>query len=411
MYLSILHKILRWSIGITLIGMISVMNVGCSDDVSNFVTPDNPEDGFINISLKCVESTRAEGDESYKEKDDRFNEDLISFVTVCLWPNDATLNDNESGQYAAKPYYVQKFNIGKNESAKVRIPLTAKLVKELFNTQKKCNVFVVANVEAPEGEFTIKDYRDKVIDSEFATEKLQANFAMDGDGEISLESGNALTQETFYAYGDVELKRSASKITLALNVEETVEQSVVVEGKLESSLWAPITGGMQVYLRGGLKQSTLDPKMDYITDSDLFFNTSIATETPYKFIENKESENPNGNNPGDYTYPFIQDAPFYSYPHVWTAEPDDYASTFMLLSIPWMQIETDDDGKAKTDETGKFIQKPGSSIRTCYYQVPAIAANSEKLQLVRNVSYHVYLHVGILGSFIPDEPLLLEDLQ
>lgn len=414
MFLSIYHKIIHHSLIPTLLAIAAVCAfVGCTDDNSNFEKSDNLEKGYITVSLKCVESTRAEEEDKYTEEDDKINlnENLLSSVTICLWPNDATLTDDKA---EPKKYYVQTFDVDQRESATLRIPLTNNLRDILFNTEKKCNVFVAANVAVPEGNFTIQDFRNKIIGSTFATKQIQANFAMDGDGELLLnDKGDS-------AYATIQLQRSASKINLSLSVDETVEQSVVIDGALVSSLWAPVKSGMQVWLKGGLRQSTLDPIMTYDEinhkpSSDLFFDTPFVADVKDQYLFRKiedSDELPDGkDNLTKYTYPYIQNVPFYTYPHTWSADPDDYASTFMLLAIPWMQIQKDEDGEPITDDNGNLLQKPGTSIRTCYYQVPIIAANSDVLQLVRNVSYHVYLHVGILGSFIPDEPLELTDLK
>lgn len=58
-----------------------------------------------------------------------------------------------------------------------------------------------------------------------------------------------------------------------------------------------------------------------------------------------------------------------------------------MLMVPW----TSDGGK---------------TFRTCYYQVPVIPLT--RFETVRNTSYHVKLHVSVLGTVIPKEPKELE---
>ena len=399
-----LRNIFRYFCGLTLSILGGVGFVSCSDDNNGLEIPQDQiaESGYITLSLKCVEGTRAPEDKQYTEDGvTSLNENLIKSVTICLWAKGGDKPDD-----TAKPDYVQTFtNVDQNNTATFRIPLTLALKHKLFETSgAECHAFAAVNVTPPAGEFTIADLRNMAIESEFPSRRTQASFAMDGDCVVSY---NPVEKS---AKGNMELQRSASKITLALSVDEIVEQNAIVDGALVKSEWQPDTDHMRVWLKGGLAESTLDPDLKAKPAKDYFFDTS--DERVYTFVENKggaDNAPDNGNNPPKVTdnnnttrtYPFIQDCPFYTYPHRWTDDPKDYAATFMILAIPWRQVEKKGD---------KYEQKPGSTWRTCYYQVPVIAENSELLQLVRNVSYHVYLHVGLLGSFEPDVPLELDEL-
>lgn len=385
------------SLAFALGGTIGV--VSCSDDNNGLELPDNqlPEGGYITLSMKCVEGTRAPEEEPYTENGvNSLNENLIDKVTIFLWSNGGDKPDE-----TAKPDYVQSFtNINRNNAASFRIPLTTALKNKLFESENvDCHAFAAVNVDIPEGDFTIAELRKITVESTFSNRKSQSSFTMDGDCPINYNPA------TNTAGGIMDLQRSASKITLALDVDDYVEQTAVVDGALVTSKWMPDTKTMRVWLNGGLSESTLDPDLTVKPGQGYFFNT--PDDLTYTFTANTsgvDNTPDNGNNPpvnGETTrtYPFTQDVPFYTYPHSWTAEPDDYAATYMILSIPWMQV----------DDAGNQIS--GSSWRTCYYQVPVIAEDSDPLQLVRNVSYHVYLHVGLLGSFEPDVPLELDELE
>ncbi len=386
------RNIFRIMRSVTLGAAVAATVAGCSEDIIEIEKPDMPESGYINIALNCSEGTRAEGDKYTEDSNESLNENLISSVILCLWAKDGTKPDDN-----ATPDYVQVFTgLNKTQTATLKVPITQPLLHKLFETGAECHAFVAVNVPMPDGEFTIKDLRDMAITSEFSSRRTQPSFAMDGDCVVTYDKNLNI------ATGNIDLLRSASKITLALSVDQEVSQTVVIDGKTVTSKWKPNLGEMRVSLVGGLAESTLDPKLEDTPKEAAFFNT--PDHLVYKFTaDNKD----NGNNPSEipnsdpketYTYPYIQERPFYTYPHRWSAEPGDYAATYMMLSIPWQEVG--DDGEPVND-----------SWRTCYYQVPAIAADSDLLQLVRNISYHVYLHVGLLGSFIPDEPLLLEDLK
>ncbi len=398
-----LRNLFRPLCGVAFAAIVAATVAGCSDDTTGFDVPEQqqPESGYITISLNCVddelaEASRAgENDAPYTEEGDKDrHENLISTVTLCLWAKGGDKPDD-----TAKPDYWQTFVVNKEQTAEVRVPLTPALKRVLFETTgATCNAFAAVNVTPTSPDFTIADLRNMAIGSKFATQRTQDDFTMDGD---CLVSYNAASDR---ATGTIDLHRSASKITLALDVDNIIEQTVVIDGNIVTSHWAPDYSGMRVRLNGGLSKSRLDPNLDEKPAQTDFFDT--PDNLVYGFAENKAGEEgkpDNGNNaPAGKNYSYIQDRPFYTYPHRWSAEPGDYAATYMTLSIPWQAVEVDEDGNV-TEESNQW--------RTCYYQVPVIAADSELLQLVRNVSYHVYLHVGILGSFVPDEPLLLENLE
>ena len=387
------HSLLKNSLWVVIVSLLSTLVVGCADDETQFMLPEQAESGYITLSLNCVENTRAEGDYTEDGKTD-LHENLISNVTICLWAKGGDKPDD-----TATPDYVQTFtNIDKERVATLRIPLTTALRNKLFETSgTECHAFAAVNVGVPEGKFTIADYRNMAIESTFAQHRVQEDFAMDGDGVVKYDVATAA------ATGSIDLRRSASKITLALNVDNIVEQSIVVDGELVTSKWQPDTEHMRVYVHGALAQSTLDPDLEATPSEAYFFDT--ASDKEYLFT-NKNTDFGNAN--GNTEYPFQQIYPFYTYPHRWSAEPGDYATTYMTLSIPWRQVRQVETAEGEAE---KYEPIPNSSWRTCYYQVPVIAADSDPLQLVRNVAYHVYLHVGLLGSFVPDEPLELEDLE
>lgn len=365
---------------------------GCSEDTFEIEQPQGPESGYITLSLQCVEGTRAPGDYTEESKEE-LNENHISTVTLCLWAKGGDKPDD-----TAKPDYVQTFTgIDTWQTAEIRVPITTALRNKLFETSgAECHAFVAVNVDEEVkklgDDFTIADLRNMAISSEFSSRRTQPSFAMDGDCVVSYDPALNL------ATGSIDLQRSASKITLALNVDQTIKQSVVINGVPVESNWKADLANMRVSLVAGLAESTLDPNLEDTPKEAAFFDT--PDDLVYKFADTNTD---NGNNPPvvdqegtKAAYPYIQERPFYTYPHRWSAEPGDYAATYMILSIPWRAVDAD----------GNYIAD--APWRTCYYQVPVIAADSDPLQLVRNVSYHVYLHVAMLGSFVPEEPLEIE---
>ena len=80
-----LRNIIRYFCGLALILIGGSGLVCCSDDNNGLELPkeDMPESGYITLSLKCVEGTRAP--EDYTEPGlNQLNENLIETVTICL---------------------------------------------------------------------------------------------------------------------------------------------------------------------------------------------------------------------------------------------------------------------------------------------------------------------------------------
>lgn len=337
---------------------------GCSDemDFSN-VPSGGVADGFT-LEIKCSDvQTRAT-----EAGDDSLNENLIRSATVCLWPNGGDWLSSD------EPMYMETFTgLDAVGTATLRLPVTEEMANSLFRTDgsRTCRVFVAVNVD-PAGARTVDELRALAISSTFDSKMRQDAFAMDGDGEAMMFNVGGSTS----VISTVEVARSASKFTLHLKVDEEVKETVGGE----TLTWVPSLDNMTVSLNNGVKRSTLDPVAKNVKDSD-YFQTS--PELSYTF----EKED------GVSEYPYVQKVPLYSYPNEWEERSngnDAKGMTHLTLMIPWSS-----DG--------------GKSFRSCYYRVPVTELS--KRETVRNTSYHIRLRVGVLGSFVPDEPMEIENLK
>ncbi len=337
----------------------------CTDDLElPTPAPDSDDFGlanYISIKIECSEPSTRATEPGVEE----LNENLIEDVTICLAPSAGDRTDED------QPVYMETFPaINLQNEAVVRIPMTMELMTRLFNENSSgsCRVFAAVNLHLDPGTvMTVAELRKMVINSTFETQRIQKSFKMDGDGTVSYSpNGN-------YAVGEVAVKRSAAKITLALDVDGSVEEEV--EG--QTYTWIPDRNGIGVRLEQGVKTSTLDPRPEPNMASSVYFNTADEIAPQYKFVANK----------ADQKYNIVQDVPFYTYPNKWTGSVDEKHGTFLMLSVPWSK-----DG--------------GKSWRTCYYHVPIVPTN--EFELVRNISYHINLHVGVLGSFVVEDAQEIE---
>lgn len=352
------HRYILTALTALTLGLLGVMP-SCSDEL-DVPMPEDPgaaKDGYITVSLSCSDAVSRAGET--EPGVDNLNENRIETVTLCFWQPSG---DNT----ASKPAYMQTFrDVNAVGKATFNIPLTSEILTQLFKEDgtNKCNVYAAVNVE-PGNATTVEELRQLVVNSEFESKMVQPRFTMDGDGEATLtNTGRAVT-------GSVKVKRSAAKITLALNVEGSIEEKV----NGEEITWTPNLAGMRVWLMQGVKESTLTPAPTVNMASDCYFNTPDKNE--YLFGQSSDAK-----------YTKSQTTPFYTYPNKWTLENNERHRTHMVLSVPWTP-----DG--------------GQSYRTCYYQVPVVPMTST--ETVRNISYHINLHVGVLGSFVPEEPEEIE---
>lgn len=339
---------------------------GCvSDSLEKDASTD--ADGYITIHLRnAVGGTRA------TEADiDGLHENLIQSAYVCLYPK-----ENLEG----KPAFVQLVSgINRNTTADLSIKLTAEIRRILFpnNEENTCGAYVIANPPSdwvPTVNMTLEDIKKQTVKSDFANNK-QESFVMDGTSEIT-RTGAGTANES--ASGTINLQRCASKFTLAVKVTDKVS---VGEGE-NIQEWEPQVENMSVLITDGLQVTCL-ATAGYVAQSGDFYSTSTSAT--------------NGNhrqrplrNTGIGEFPYVLQAPFYTYPHQWNAEDSDKRITYLTLLVPWRVVGT-------------------SEYRTCYYTIPVTPQGVT--QIGRNISYRININVNMLGSFTPSEEFEVQNLS
>lgn len=340
----------------------------CRDEVEPMLPePTSPfEDGYITIDVVAAKApSRGTLDEPGI---DDLNENRINSVVLCLWPQAGDRPETVA------PVYFKRFNnLSATGSTTLRVPLTEGLRRQLFESEgdgSKCLAYVAVNVN-PANAKTVAELRNLVINSTFATSQRQEFFTMDGDGSVELSANGLAATATIGAH------RSACKISLEVDCDAELSENDA-DGNLV--VWKSDLSAMSVSLTNGVKTSTLTPRPYDNISPDNYFDTD--PRITYGFVNSTSSAADK--------YPLVQEYPFYTYPNVWTLSPDEENRTVITLSVPWSP-----DG--------------GKSYRTCYYQVPVVPMTSTSL--ARNTSYHIRLHVGMLGSFTPDIPIEVPDLS
>lgn len=351
-----------------LLTVLAVLCVGCINELEpEFKTENVFNPGFITLDLSNT-AVEVKSRATTEQGDDGLNENLISSVVVCLYPS------NNPGN---TPVIVKEFtSIDASSSAKIKIPLSAENKELLFPSgATKCGAYILANMPDAMSKIatamTFDQIRALVISADFAANTPQASFVMDGStAEIALQNIGTANEG---ASGSVELKRFASKLTLAVKVEECV---TVTEGP-DKGVWFPDLNNMTVTIRNGVNKSTLSPALYTPIASDYY-------STGGNDADRRERGLVDNNKLGGYDseYPFMNEIPFYTFANRWTDDPVSDIDTYMTLMVPWRE-----------SASGKY--------RKCYYTVPVTRGH----EIARNISYRAKVFINMLGSPTPDEPM------
>lgn len=339
---------------------------GCSDAMEDII--DAPSESLTLRFYSAGAGTRADIESS----DASLNENLISNLAVAFYPSAASDSKN-----------AVKFNLFKNLGAtgKVerKIIISDEEVALLFGSTETsgatCRVYALANLSDEEiaalGKTpTVAAMKELRVSSEFDTQQVQESFVMSGDATVTYNI-DASGKKT--AVGNVQLVRSAAKITLNIKLPESYEDPGT--GNIWEPIASPATGAMRVLLNNGVKNSrVLVPQEGYGFQDEDYFNITTADAT-YGFVDNRVNNS---------EYPNKQKVPFYTYPNRWENTPGERHRTVLTLIVPWHNTTT-------------------NTYQTFYYRVPVTPA--EMPRLVSNHSYQIDLNVGMLGSAMPETPV------
>ena len=339
---------------------------GCSDAMEDII--DAPSESLTLRFYSAGAGTRADIESS----DASLNENLISNLAVAFYPSAASDSKN-----------AVKFNLFKNLGAtgKVerKIIISDEEVALLFGSTETsgatCRVYALANLSDEEiaalGKTpTVAAMKELRVSSEFDTQQVQESFVMSGDATVTY---NIDASGKKPAVGNVQLVRSAAKITLNIKLPESYEDPGT--GNIWEPIASPATGAMRVLLNNGVKNSrVLVPQEGYGFQDEDYFNITTADAT-YGFVDNRVNNS---------EYPHKQKVPFYTYPNRWENTPGERHRTALTLIVPWHNTTT-------------------NTYQTFYYRVPVTPA--EMPRLVSNHSYQIDLNVGMLGSAMPETPV------
>lgn len=241
----------------------------------------------------------------------------------------------------------------------------------------RCYVYAVANVdESRLTSTTVSGLKSTVVDSDFDKTRVQDSFAMDGFAELSLNRADRIVS------GTVTLQRAAAKLTLAVNLPDTIEVEQKIVSPLDGSeqivrtTYHSRADRMHVWIANGVAQSRLNTPALPADEDALYSNEIYATENVGSAFTRDDSQP---------KYKYVQNVPFYSYPNRWDSF-SPRGNCFLTLEIPWWY----------TDEQGKV-----QNIVT-YYR---LSVQPERYYIERNTHYDMRVTIGRLGGVTVQQPV------
>lgn len=241
----------------------------------------------------------------------------------------------------------------------------------------RCYVYAVANVdESRLTSGTVSGLKATVVNSDFDQTRVQDSFAMDGFAELSLNRADRIVS------GTVTLQRAAAKLTLAVNLPDTIEVEQKIVSPLDGSeqivrtTYHSRADRMHVWIANGVAQSRLNTPALPADEDALYSNEIHATENVGSAFTPDDSQP---------KYKYVQSVPFYSYPNRWDSF-SPRGNCFLTLEIPWWY----------TDQQGKV-----QNIVT-YYR---LSVQPERYFIERNTHYDMRVTIGRLGGVTVQQPV------
>ncbi len=318
----------------------------CNDDV---IVPESEVQGGLTITLvSSSHQTKAtmDGVES-------LNENKIDNVYYFFYPEDP---DNPSADNTAvePSHWGVLTNVNAQNEKSIALNVSEDELNNVLFPRPfdECDVYVIVNLPAgtqigPGTNKTLANLRQIVLNADFVSQETQDLFVMEGLGKAKLSSRTAVLA----ASGEIPVDRVASKLSLNIQVEESV--------MFDSKTWKSLPEEMTVEFYNGVSRALLSGDPSGIEPQ--YFGDARPTRTFTK----------EGN--------YWTCSPFYSYPVEWTVGADE--EPYLKIVLPWIYEGTSAGGQ-------QFVKQ------YTYYKV-ILGGES----MVRNTWYDMTVKLSILGNF------------
>lgn len=361
------------------LGALALLLVGCVQELQP-----NAERGLelVVFSDEAVETKAEEGSDTY------LREALLTTVDIFLYPG-----TGEQVDRTKKAELHFRRSSGQVRTDSFLLNISPQAIARLFKSQYdyKATVLVIANYPGviSESKTSINEVEALRVTADFAAsaDHRQNDFLMHGIGEI--RSGPDEQDDDPICTGTVKLKRYASKMTVALHVEESVTMDTY-------EVWHPMMEGVEIYLVDGVNSV-------YLGGPDLTQTSYFSYEkNRFRFVtKDKQTGNlePTYYTVVDNEKTYYLAYPMNMYPQHWIpgATESPNKEPYLKLIVPWHRDEVDIDGGTNPAIHVSPTQKQ------CYYKITM--PPSFEQQFKENHSYHLAIDVKILGALTDENPL------
>lgn len=357
-----------------------VMPLSCLQE-SGIRTEDPDGEGIV-LDIRCLDPQTRAGINGERDGESDWNENLLSTLDVFFYP------EGKTGQDAVLH---KRFTPGEADGdASVTTYTTDEFVSGTLapGTNTSFWVYVVANYpgtlvadEANLSGTSVPSLKALPLSCDFSApaDHKQSDFVMDGLSQIT----GVQKDKRLIAKGLVKLRRLASKISVQLNIKDTVQVTrvkvVEEEEVVYKEVWEPMLNGIHMYIENGVSNTTLSGKP---SESPVYFSYKNNRLNFTKSTDSKYAD-----------YPWLTD-PTYVYPQHWTyaSKTSPTIEPSIKLILPW---------RRRNDSAHNVT----ATQKQFYYKViipddtrADVADTTYLRSFVQNNWYRFKLNVGILGS-------------
>ena len=357
-----------------------VMPLSCLQE--NGIRTEDPDGEGIVLDIRCLDPQTRAGINGERDGESDWNENLLSTLDVFFYP------EGKTGQDAVLH---KRFTPGEADGdASVTTYTTDDFVSGTLapGTNTSFWVYVVANYpgtlvadEANLSGTSVPSLKALPLSCDFSApaDHKQSDFVMDGLSQIT----GVQKDKRLIAKGLVKLRRLASKISVQLNIKDTVQVTrvkvVEEEEVVYKEVWEPMLNGIHMYIENGVSNTTLSGKP---SESPVYFSYKNNRLNFTKSTDSKYAD-----------YPWLTD-PTYVYPQHWTyaSKTSPTIEPSIKLILPW---------RRRNDSAHNVT----ATQKQFYYKViipddtrADVADTTYLRSFVQNNWYRFKLNVGILGS-------------
>lgn len=380
----------------------------CTVDVTDPGLGEVSGEGLI-LTISCTDpETRAE-----KDGEDAYNENRIDRIDYFLYPSSGV--DGEAPVHGT----IEPNAVGRCVTS---IAMSAGDVEKLFpGAATACQALVVVNYYGSYASTKVADIlATKLPAADFISSVAQERFVMisrndagqAGTVPITLES----KKKTTVARGEVKVRRVASKMTVAIHVNNEASRTRTIDlgskrTEIYNETWVPDTNNIEIALKNVNRYAVLDGtptitplsaadtvkaslvsypythdggrKMTNVKESATYYDYELGSDGKYTSVEKQGI--------------FTVSEPFYSYPWMWGYKRGNEPS--YKIKLPWTRkagVSTIVDSTANTTTKGNNF---GELTKVYYYKFnPAFIFKGDTVSIGSNYWYKFFVYIGILGN-------------